>query len=253
MGATVSKVSIPKVLHNRVAGSASNASEKVEKPSMLSQSPIDIVESPADELVTLSSAETALQLGAASAEIQLVHGGENFQVNWSDHDQNFLVLNGKKYYTVQFHFHAPSEHTVNGKARAMELHLVHQAEDGSLAVVGVFFTEGKESAFLAQFWSEISTLQPDKHDHVALGKIAGGDELNTLLDGKIFRYSGSLTTPPYSEGVEWVVVSAMLEASPEQLELYRNFLPSPNAREAQQLNGRKVSPCQCSNVTPIGA
>ncbi|KAE8909166.1 hypothetical protein PF005_g9109 [Phytophthora fragariae] len=99
----------------------------------------------------------------------------------------------------------------------------------------------------------MATLQPDKHDHVALGKIAGGEELNALLEGKIFRYTGSLTTPPYSEGVQWVVVSDMLEASPEQLELFRNFLPTPNARDTQKLNGRKVSPCQCSSVTPIGA
>lgn len=213
MGASVSKVSISKVLHHKAAGFAAANGKKVEQPSMLSQSPIDIVENPTDELETLSSAETSLQLGSASAEIQLVHGGDNFQVNWSDHDQNFLVLNGKKYYTVQFHFHAPSEHTVNGRAKAMELHLVHQAEDGSLAVVGVFFTEGKENTFLSQFWNEISTLKVDKHDHVALGKITGGEELNALLEGKIFRYTGSLTTPPYSEGVEWVVVSDMLEAS----------------------------------------
>ncbi|KAK1941530.1 Alpha carbonic anhydrase 3 [Phytophthora citrophthora] len=138
----------------------------------------------------------------------------------------------------------------------MELHLVHQAEDGTLAVVGVFFTEGKENAFLAQFWDEICTLKPEKHDHVALGKVDGGEELNNLLQGQIFRYKGSLTTPPYSEGVEWVVVSEMLEASAEQLQLYRNFLPRPNARDAQKLNGRKVKLCQCSNitkVTPFGA
>ncbi|KAG1713424.1 hypothetical protein DVH05_001211 [Phytophthora capsici] len=245
--------SISKAIHHKTFVTND---KKVEEPSMLSQSPIDIIEDPAAEVVTLSSDETALQLGSATAEIQLVHGGANFQVNWSDHEQNVLTLNGKKYYTVQFHFHAPSEHTVNGKARAMELHLVHQAEDGSLAVVGVFFTEGKENAFLAQFWDEISTLQPNKHDHVTLGKITGGEELNDLLQGQIFRYKGSLTTPPYSEGVEWVVVSDMLEASHEQLQLYQNFLPSPNARDTQKLNGRKVKLCQCSNitkVTPFGA
>ncbi|GMF24262.1 unnamed protein product [Phytophthora lilii] len=241
--------SLSKVLHHKAAATAG----KVEQPTMLRQSPIDIVEDPAGELVTLSSAETNLQLGSASAEMKLVHGGENFQVAWSDCEQNVLTLDGKKFYTVQFHFHAPSEHTVNGNARAMELHLVHQADDGSLAVVGVFFREGKENAFLAQFWDELATLKPNKHDNVALGKIAGGEELNSLLEGKIFRYKGSLTTPPYSEGVEWVVVSDMLEASPEQLELYRSFLPSPNARDTQKLNGRKVSLCQCSNVTPIGA
>ncbi|KAG7388004.1 hypothetical protein PHYPSEUDO_013256 [Phytophthora pseudosyringae] len=242
--------SLSKVLHHKAAAVAD---KMAPEPLMLSQSPIDIAEDPAADVTALSSAETALQFGCASAEIQLVSGGDNFQVNWSDHEQNVLTLQGKKYYTVQFHFHAPSEHTVNGKARAMELHLVHQAEDGALAVVGVFFTEGKENAFLAQFWDEIATLKPQKHDHVALGKIAGGQELNSLLEGKVFRYQGSLTTPPYSEGVEWVVVSDMLEASPEQLELYQKFLPRPNARDTQKLHGRTVSLCQCSNITPFGA
>ncbi|KAF4041831.1 Eukaryotic-type carbonic anhydrase [Phytophthora infestans] len=245
--------SVSKVLHHKATIASAIVVQKVKAKPMLSQSPIDIIEDPVMDSVPLNSAENALQLGSASAEIHLVHGGDNFQVNWSNHEQNVLTLNGKKYYTVQFHFHAPSEHTVNGKARAMELHLVHQAEDGSLAVVGVFFTEGKENAFLAQFWDEISTLNPKKHDHVALGQIVGGDELNSLLEGRIFRYKGSLTTPPYSEGVEWAVVSDMLEASPEQLERYRNFLPRPNARDAQKLNGRKVSLCQCSNIIPFGA
>ncbi|EEY54927.1 carbonic anhydrase, putative [Phytophthora infestans T30-4] len=237
--------SVSKVLHHKATIASAIVVQKVKAKPMLSQSPIDIIEDPVMDSVPLNSAENALQLGSASAEIHLVHGGDNFQVNWSNHEQNVLTLNGKKYYTVQFHFHAPT--------RAMELHLVHQAEDGSLAVVGVFFTEGKENAFLAQFWDEISTLNPKKHDHVALGQIVGGDELNSLLEGRIFRYKGSLTTPPYSEGVEWAVVSDMLEASPEQLERYRNFLPRPNARDAQKLNGRKVSLCQCSNIIPFGA
>ncbi|RLN76813.1 hypothetical protein BBJ28_00007656 [Nothophytophthora sp. Chile5] len=226
--------------------------EKVsEQPTMMTQSPIDIVDEDSANVVALDPRKVALQFGSAPAEIQLVHKGDNFQVNWSDHTQNVLTLNGKKYYTVQFHFHAPSEHTVNGNARAMELHLVHQSKDGDLAVVGVFFREGKESAFLAQFWDEIASLAPEKHDHVNVGKISGGADLNNLLKGKIFRYTGSLTTPPYTEGVEWVVVREMLEASPAQLELYRKFLPSPNARDVQKLNGRGVSLCQCT--APMGA
>lgn len=238
MGASVSKI-----LHKQ---------PKLE-PSMQAQAPIDIVDKSESAVVALSTSETSLQLGTAPAEIQLVHGGDNFQVNWSDHEQNVLTLKGKKFYTVQFHFHAPSEHTVNGEARAMELHLVHQSEDGQLAVVGVFFKEGKESAFLAQFWNELAELAPETHDHVQVGKISGGEELNSLLEGKIFRYTGSLTTPPYTEGVEWVVVRDVLEASPEQLELYRKFLPAPNARDVQPLNGRSVALCQCSHGTPIGA
>ncbi|KAG7392697.1 hypothetical protein PHYBOEH_006311 [Phytophthora boehmeriae] len=226
---------------------------KPEKPTMMKQSPIDLVHNPEDEMTTLSATDVAVHFGSAPAKIQLVHHGDNFQVNWSDHEQNVLTLKGKKYYTVQFHFHAPSEHTVNGHARAMELHLVHQSQDGCLAVVAVFFTEGKESSFLAQFWDELATLAPETHDNVDVGRISGGQELNNLLDGKIFRYTGSLTTPPYTEGVEWVVVDEMLEASPDQLAQYRKFLPSPNARDVQALNNRKVALCQCSSTATRAA
>jgi carbonic anhydrase len=97
--------SLSKVLHHQTPAS------KTEQPSMLTQSPIDLTEDPAAQLVTLSTTETALQFGTAKAELQLTHGGDNFQVNWSDHEGNYLVLKGKKYYTVQFHFHAPS--TIN--------------------------------------------------------------------------------------------------------------------------------------------
>ncbi|RLN51700.1 hypothetical protein BBJ29_004522 [Phytophthora kernoviae] len=226
---------------------------KSKKPTMTKQSPINLIHDPEDVAMMLSASDAAVQFGSALAKIQLVSGGDNFQVNWSDHEQNVLTLKGKKYYTVQFHFHAPSEHTVNGNARAMELHLVHQSEDGCLAVVAVFFCEGKESAFLSQFWDELTKLAPETHDHVDVGRISGGQELNSLLEGKNFRYTGSLTTPPYTEGVEWVVVDEMLEASPEQLALYRKFLPSPNARDVQALNDRKVSLCQCSNVVTRAA
>lgn len=235
------------------------------------QSPIDIVDN-GDQLKVevLDATQVKLKLGTAEAE--LAHHGANFQVNWANREQNVLVLDGKTYYTVQFHFHAPSafriawywwcwtlclfltvdclagEHTLNGDARDMELHVVHQSEDGELAVVGLFFTEGAENAFLAQFWHELPKLKGVTHAHVKLGSISA-DALHPLA-GKFYRYTGSLTTPPYSEGVKWIVAQDAVEASAEQLEVYRSFIPAPNARACQALNGRSVSLHECAVTAP---
>ncbi|TMW64647.1 hypothetical protein Poli38472_011527 [Pythium oligandrum] len=205
---------------------------------MLEQSPIDLKEIDA-QLVELSEGEITLHLGQAEAEI--IHMGHNFQVNWKNESENYLVLHGKVYHTVQFHFHTPSEHTVDGKAEEMELHLVHQAEDGSLAVVGLFIKEGKENQFLAQFWDELAKIDATERNQADLGLISSMN-LEPLA-GRFFRYRGSLTTPPYSEGVEWIVVREAAEASREQVDAYINFLTGPNAREVQPLNDRKVCIC----------
>ncbi|DBA01428.1 TPA: hypothetical protein N0F65_007325 [Lagenidium giganteum] len=163
-------------------------------------------------------------LGHVDAE--LTYHGSNFQINWKSKEHNYLKINGKVFHTVQFHFHTPSEHTINGKQMDMEFHLVHQADDGNLAVIALFFQEGDENKFLAQFCK------------LSIGKIQG-DHLN-LLDGDYFRYRGSLTTPPYPEGVEWIVLRDVAEASRAQLDAFRDALDGPNAREVQPLNERIV-------------
>lgn len=126
----------------------------------------------------------------------------------------------------------------------MELHLVHQSEDGELAVVGLFFKTGAESAFLAQFWDRLPAVKAAGASVTKLGELHAA-ELRPLA-GEFYRYAGSLTTPPYSEGVQWVVAKDAAEASEEQLELYRSFIPGPNARACQELHGRSVSLHTCA-------
>jgi carbonic anhydrase len=137
---------------------------------------------------------------------------------------------------------------VNGEARAMELHLVHQSEDGELAVVGLFFITGAENAFLKQFWHELPAAKREDRAHTKLGKIHA-EHLQPLA-GQFYRYVGSLTTPPYSEGVKWIVAQDAVEASEEQLEVFRAFIPAPNARACQALHGRAISLHRCSATAP---
>ncbi|GLD96920.1 hypothetical protein PINS_up005603 [Pythium insidiosum] len=202
---------------------------------MLEQSPIDICELEG-ELLPMKGTDVTMHLGRATAE--LVHQRSNFKVLWHSEKENYLTIGDKTYYTVQFHLHTPSEHTVDGEAQAMELHLVHQADDGSLAVVGLFLKLGKENEFLAQFWSRLDEVRDNHGHHVPIGELDGA--LLGDLNGAMYRYQGSLTTPPFSEGVEWIVLRDVAEVSQAQLDIFKHTVPCPNARPVQPWNDRRV-------------
>lgn len=124
---------------------------------------------------------------------------------------------------------------------------MHQASDGSLAVVALFFREGRENEFLAQFFDELPACESDGAA-VELTREVDPRCLQ-LLSGLFYRYRGSLTTPPYSEGVEWVVLQDVAEASAQQIAHYRSTIPAENARVVQPRNHRLVTlhrPGACS-------
>jgi len=166
--------------------------------------------------------------------LKVVNNGHAIQVNYGA--GSTLTVDGKTYHLAQFHFHSPSEHTQDGKPYAMEAHLVHKADDGSLAVVGVFLKEGKENPFLARIWGHLPT-------EVNHEMTVAGTEVNVadLLPAKkaFFNYSGSLTTPPCSEGVTWLVMDRSVEVSKAQADKFRGLIHE-NARPVQPLNDRKV-------------
>ncbi|HMG24658.1 MAG TPA: carbonic anhydrase family protein [Kofleriaceae bacterium] len=139
------------------------------------------------------------------------------------------------YQLVQFHFHTPSEHTVAGERYPLELHLVHQDAAGVLAVIGVLYDAGAESRPLSAVWSKWPR------------KVGGEDKLKKPFDPSellpetrtVFRYPGSLTTPPCSEGVVWNVMRRAMTDSKAHLEAFTKHYPH-NAREQQALNDRKI-------------
>ena len=126
---------------------------------------------------------------------------------------NTLTLDGVAYDLVQFHFHTASEHRVEGRGFDMELHLVHAGADGSNAVIGVFLKRGRSSGALAPIFENL----PDdlNVDH----------PLESPFDPAAFlpqsrthrRYVGSLTTPPCTEGVQWIVMSEPVTVSDEDM------------------------------------
>ena len=101
------------------------------------QSPIDIVTADAEQ----AELPKLALMYQSSVELDVLHNGHSVQANVSD-GAGSLVVGGETFKLQQFHFHAPSEHLVDGKEFALELHLVHAADDGTLAVVGVFIQEG---------------------------------------------------------------------------------------------------------------
>ena len=190
------------------------------------QSPIDIRNATKSALPTLDFKYTK-----SSAEV--VNNGHTIQVNLVD--GGALNLDGVPYKLVQFHFHTPSEEKIDGKAYPMEVHLVHQSAKGQLAVVAVLLTEGKANAALGPVFKNLPQAEGSK---TTLGANFNAAGLLPAARG-YFRYVGSLTTPPCSEGVRWQVLKQPVEVSKAQLAAFRK-LYNMNARPVQPLNGRKV-------------
>lgn len=151
-----------------------------------------------------------------------------------------FVLDGIRYELQQIHLHAPSEHTVAGRTYDAELHLVHASADGKLLVVGILFATGAENVPLRPLFDAM----PKEPSSETSG--ATPIDLATLLPEapRFFRYEGSLTTPPCTEGVTWLVLepgaAGPATLSAEQLDALRAALPAPNARPVQPLDGRAV-------------
>lgn len=136
----------------------------------------------------------------------------------------------------QFHFHSPSEHTINGQSYAMELHFVHADENGALAVIGVMFSEGQEHPVLSKLWSFMPEHAGESNELPV--KIEETDLMPPTSD--YYYYSGSLTTPPCSEGVAWIVLKNPIEASAEQIAIFKDRVGPVTNRPVQPHNARLI-------------
>lgn len=191
------------------------------------QSPIDI---PASLLVQPSS----LTVQYPPIPLTVVNNGHTIQVNNSVDAS--ILLDGERFNLLQFHFHTPSEHTLAGRSFPLELHFVHKNAAGQLAVVGLFFEEGMENPILGKIWE---TVPPENQTRTAAG-VALDMASMISLDRGFVRYAGSLTTPPCSEGVRWIVLNTPHVASRQQVEAFMRVFPM-NARPVQFLLGRKIT------------
>ena len=190
------------------------------------QSPIDIRDA---KKAALAPLDLHYKKGAAT----IVDNGHTVQVDLAD--GGFINVAGVPYKLVQFHFHAPSEEQVAGKSFPMVVHLVHKADDGKLAVVAVLLKEGRADAALAPVFAAMP------HEHGKAKALPAALDVADFLppDKGYYRYTGSLTTPPCSEGVAWHVLKEPVEVSKAQVEAFRKHYRM-NARPVQPLNDRTV-------------
>jgi len=190
------------------------------------QSPIDIRDGIKVEL-------DAVQFDYKPSAFKVLDNGHTVQVNVAP--GNAIEVMGQRYELVQFHFHRPSEERINGKPFDMVAHLVHKSEQGRLAVVAVLLEKGSAQPVVQSVWNN---LPLEKGDEVAA---RAPIDLNQLLPRErgYYTYMGSLTTPPCSEGVLWMVMKQPVPISGEQIDIFARLYPM-NARPIQQASGRLI-------------
>jgi carbonic anhydrase len=156
----------------------------------MEQSPINLVN-------PIPSTIDAPKFAWTSGTAEVINNGHTIQANVAP--GSTIRIGGKTYEMLQFHFHHPSEHLLDGKADPLEVHFVHQSAAGDLAVIGVLFRDGAENPALNAVWD----VMPESKDAPA-GQATVSPMDFLPADPAQFRYAGSLTTPPCSEVVHWI-------------------------------------------------
>ena len=176
----------------------------------------------------------ALTFDYRPSPLHIIDNGHSIQVNVDPGSS--IRVGGKSYELVQFHFHHPSEERIDGKASEMVAHLVHRNSAGKLAVVAVLLNTGKANATVQSLWSHL----PKQKEHQADFAGVRIDPAGLLpADHSYFTYTGSLTTPPCTEGVRWFVLKTPSTLSKSEIATFAAHYPN-DARPPQSLNGREV-------------
>jgi carbonic anhydrase len=191
------------------------------------QSPINI------KNTSLAVTPLNLEFNYQSTPLSIINNGHTIQINYKPGSN--IKINNEEYELLQFHFHTPSEHTINNQASAMELHLVHRNARGQLAVVGVMMQKGLANPLIDQIWMNIPPV--GKNNNVKTSSI----NVDNLLPNnkEYFSYIGSLTTPPCSENVKWNVLKTPIQVSEKQIKEFQSVYQI-NARPVQSINNRKI-------------
>jgi methyl-accepting chemotaxis protein len=193
----------------------------------MSQSPVNIAH-------TVKADLGDIEFDYKDSPLKILNNGHAIQVNNSA--DSYIRVNGKTYKLLQFHFHSPSEDTVNGKHYAMQVHFVHKNDEGQLAVVGVFLKKGEHNPLIQTLWDNL----PHEVNHENVNSHVSVNGANLLpSDGSYYHFSGSLTTPPCSEGVKWYVMKNPIEVSSAQVKTFVSTL-GHTARPTQPLHERAV-------------
>lgn len=205
----------------------STLNQKYSACNGLNQSPINIERTVKAELEPLKFSYNTMihtiENKGHTVQVDFAHGGE-------------LQLDDETFVLKQFHLHSPSENLIKGKSYPLEIHFVHANTQGELAVVAMMFEQGTENPMLKRMWNRLPKKQGEK---VVLKK---PQPVNEMLPKNLdyYRFNGSLTTPPCSEGVRWLILKEIQQASATQISEFSKLMGHPNNRPVQSLNGRVV-------------
>jgi len=190
------------------------------------QSPIDIRD-------TIRVDLEPVQFDYKPVRFNVIDTGHTIQVNLGA--GNSITILGRRYDLMQFHFHKPSEERINGRNYEMVAHMVHKDVDGKIVVVAILIEQGKAHSLIQTVWNNMPL---EKNDTV---QPSGTIDMNQILpkDRQYFTYMGSLTTPPCTEGVLWVVIKEPIEVSQDQISIFSRLYPM-NARPIQNSAGRLI-------------
>ena len=190
------------------------------------QSPIDIRGGIAVQL-------EPIQFDYRATGFSVIDNGHTVQVNLPS--GNAITVLGRRYELLQFHFHRPSEERINGRQFDMVAHLVHKDAEGRLAVVAVLLDRGSAQPLVQAVWNSL----PLEKGEAQASPVP--IDLNHLLpeDRRYYTYMGSLTTPPCSEGVLWMVMKQPVQLSSDQINIFAKLYPM-NARPVQSASGRLI-------------
>ncbi len=173
---------------------------------------------------------------SASQGNNVTIGGKSYPVQTKPVYESRLMIGDVPYQLLQFHFHTPSEHTHQGERYPMEVHLVHKSADGNLAVVGILLKRGNANPALQKV---LDNATSDINKVTTVHKLSLNATDLLPADKQLFHYSGSLTTPPCSENVNWFVMKTPMEVSGGQIELFKKMI-GENARPLQPMHWRSM-------------
>jgi carbonic anhydrase len=229
-----------------VKAESPDAEEKFEQgyalPRMndgVAQSPINII-----TFGLSSNAKKRIDLKLRGSIDAVENLGHTIQIDFSE--GSITLVDGKSYELKQLHFHTPSEHLIDGITFPMEMHIVSKLNDSiksgdpTYTVLGILFRMGRENKFLNEFLNTVPKEEGKDLLNPVMVKL--NDLLAESSNGEkltYYMYQGSLTTPPYTESVNWVVAKRIFEASEKQIATIEK-LEGNNARHIRALNNRKI-------------
>ena len=193
------------------------------------QSPIDIKNTVDADLPPINFKYNML------SPADIINDGHTVQVNlWSGGE---ITLDGEQFTLKQFNFHTPSENTIDGKKFPLEMQLVHLNKKNEIAIVSILFEPGKDDDLLTTLWKNIPLKAGESHklDAKALKTMEFESKLNSY-----YRFNGSLTTPPCTEGVRWIVMKNTRHVSQAQVLAFQKALTHSNNRPVQAMNARVI-------------